>query len=152
MTEASSKADGITLTRIFDAPRELVFQAWTEPRHFAAWFGGAESEIPLDTVTMDVRVGGQWRITMLAGPERMELPFFGEYVEVSPPDKLVLTLSDGSSDGRELVTVTFAQQGDKTEMVFHQGGGNLTTEQYQGAKEGWSAFFDALADELVHVG
>ena len=61
---------GITITRVFDAPRERVWREWTEPEPFADWFGGTESEIPLDTVSMDVRPGGSWRATMFAGPER----------------------------------------------------------------------------------
>jgi uncharacterized protein YndB with AHSA1/START domain len=68
-----SAPTGITITRVFDAPRELVWKEWTEPGRFADWFGGSESEVPLSTVSMDVRPGGSWRLTMLAGPERREI-------------------------------------------------------------------------------
>ena len=84
----------IALTRTFNAPRALVFKAWTEPAQFAAWFGGRDATIPLETVEMDVRPGGHWRATMFAGPERTEIPWKGVYREVVPPERLVLTISD----------------------------------------------------------
>ena len=73
---------GITITRVFDAPRELVFKAWTEPAQFAEWFGGRGATIPLESVEMDVRPGGTWRATMFAGPERTEIAWKGVYREV----------------------------------------------------------------------
>ena len=84
----------ITITRVFDAPRELVFKAWTEPDRFASWFGPADSEVPLSPVSLDVRPGGEWRATMFAGPERREIQWKGEYHEVVPPERLVFTVSD----------------------------------------------------------
>jgi uncharacterized protein YndB with AHSA1/START domain len=61
---------GMSVTRVFDAPRERVWREWTQPAAFADWFGGTESEVPLDSVAMDVRPGGTWRATMFAGPDR----------------------------------------------------------------------------------
>jgi uncharacterized protein YndB with AHSA1/START domain len=59
---------GITITRVFDAPPERVWHEWTEPARFAGWFGGSESEVPVSSVSMDVRPGGTWRATMFADP------------------------------------------------------------------------------------
>ena len=76
-------ADGITITRVFDAPRERLWKEWTEPERFADWFGGTESEVPLTSVSMDVRPGGSWRLTMFAQPGRREIHWTGEYREVA---------------------------------------------------------------------
>ena len=140
---------GITITRVFDAPRELVFKAWTEPQRFAQWFGGREATILLDTVSMDIRPGGAWRATMFAGPDRTEIPWRGIYLEVAPPERLVFTLSDQPGDEAEVVTVVLTEQGGQTEMVFHQGGGHLDQAGYARAKAGWLVFFDELAATLA---
>jgi uncharacterized protein YndB with AHSA1/START domain len=66
-------AEGITVTRVFDAPRERVWKEWTDPERFADWFGGKESEVPLSSVSMDVRPGGSWRLTMFADLGRREI-------------------------------------------------------------------------------
>ena len=58
VVSAASDAEGIVIVRVFDAPRELVFKAWTEPERFAAWFGEHGSSIPLDKISMDARPGG----------------------------------------------------------------------------------------------
>jgi uncharacterized protein YndB with AHSA1/START domain len=150
MAEGTTAEQGITITRVFDAPRELVFKAWTEPERFAYWFGGHGGEVAPETVSMDVRPGGAWRATMYSGAERREIPWEGEYREVDEPERLVLTLSDTPGGEREVVTVVLSDLGDgRTEMVFHQGGGHLSSEQYGLAKQGWSAFFDALAENLA---
>lgn len=141
---------GITITRIIEASRERVFHAWIEPAEFAEWFGSRESDIPLETVSMDVRPGGSWSATMFAGPDRHEIPWKGVYREIDPPKRLVFTLSDQLDDEAvEAVTVTFDDLDGMTEMTFHQGGGNLTQEQYDGARAGWLAFFDTLAEVVA---
>jgi uncharacterized protein YndB with AHSA1/START domain len=146
MTEPSV---GITITRVFDAPRARVWAEWTEPERFADWFGGRETEIPLASVSMDVRPGGSWRATMLVGPDRNEIRWRGEYLEVVPPERLVLTFSDQpDSDAFELVTVVLVDLGDdRTEMRFSQVG-NLPPQQYERAGSGWGVFFDAMAERL----
>src|SRR5829696_3622846 len=115
---------GITITRVFDASRERVWKEWTEPERFADWFGGAEAEIPLSTVSMDVREGGAWRARMFAGPDRREIQWKGEYREVVEPERLVFTVSDRPDDHEyELVSVVFTDLGDgRTEMRFEQRG------------------------------
>ena len=144
---------GITIVREFDATRERVFDAWVTPSSFAAWFGGAASEVPPETVQMDVRDGGSWSATMFAGPDRHEIPWSGRFIEVRRPARLVLTLSDVPGEdphADEFVTVLFEPlDGDRTQMTFHQGGDNLTPEQYEQARAGWLTFFQALADTLV---
>src|SRR2546421_5486590 len=89
--------NGIKLTRVFDAPRERVWKEWTEPEAFADWFGGP-LEVPLDSVSMDVRPGGTLRLTMLADPGRREIRWKGEYREVEEPERLVFTISHQPRD------------------------------------------------------
>lgn len=150
MTE--SAREGIDITRILDAPRELVFEAWTTPEHFAVWYGG-DAEVPLDRVSMDVRPGGTWSLVIVV--PGTEMPFHGVYREVVAPERLVFTLKDATAPDDiegEIVTVTFTDRGDKTtEMVFQQRGGNLTAEQYAAAEDGWEAFFDALVNRLATI-
>ncbi|MDQ1561802.1 MAG: hypothetical protein QOE85_1143 [Actinomycetota bacterium] len=144
-----TESEGLTIVRVFHAPRALVFDAWTNPAHFAKWWGGKTVTVPEESVTMDVRPGGSWKATMVLPDGGHEIYWLGEYVEVDPPERLVLTLSDGPED-REVVTVVLREVDDGTEMVCHQGGGHLTPEQYEGAGQGYQTFFDAMA-ELVEA-
>jgi uncharacterized protein YndB with AHSA1/START domain len=152
MAEQTTSDDGseagITLTRVFDAPREEVWKEWTEPERFADWYGGSEGEVPVDTMTMDVREGGAWRATMLYGGR--EIHWKGEYQEVLEPERLVFTVSDQPGDeGFELVTVVLNDLGDgRTEMLFEQRG-HMTPEQYERAGQGWSGFFDVIEERLA---
>ncbi len=144
---------GISITRVFDAPRERVWQEWTEPERFADWFGGTQSEVPLSSVSMDVRPGGSWRLTMFAEPGRREIQWKGEYREVAPPERLVFTVTDQpGEDVHELVIVVLTDLGDgRTEMHFQQRGGGLSAQEYERAAQGWSSFFDRIAERLAGV-
>jgi uncharacterized protein YndB with AHSA1/START domain len=141
---------GIRITRVFDVPRERVWSEWTEPERFADWFGGPDSEVPLSTVSMDVRAGGGWRATMFAGPNRRESRWAGEYRDVVQPERLVFTLSDQpSQEEYELVIVLLTDLGDgRTEMLFEQRG-HMAAKQYERAGEGWSSFFDRMEERLA---
>jgi uncharacterized protein YndB with AHSA1/START domain len=141
---------GITITRVFEAPRERVWKEWTVPERFADWYGGAQCEVPLSSVSMDVRPGGSWRLTMFADPGRREIHWKGEYQEVVEPERLVFTVSDQpGEDAYELVTVVLNDLGDgRTEMLFSQTG-FLPPEVYAAAKEGWGTFFDRVDERLA---
>jgi uncharacterized protein YndB with AHSA1/START domain len=141
---------GITITRVFDAPPARLWQEWTEPEPFADWFGGLECEVPLSTVSMDVRLGGSWQATMFCGPERREIRWTGEYHEVVAPERLVFTVSDQPGhDVYELISVVLTDLGDgRTEMLFEQRG-RMEAEEYERAKGGWSTFFDRIAAHLA---
>jgi uncharacterized protein YndB with AHSA1/START domain len=140
---------GFTVTRVFDAPRERVWKEWTEPERFADWFGGPDSEVPLSTVSMEVSPGGAWRLTMLYGPDRHEIGWRGEYLEVVAPERLVFTVSSRpDGDLYELVTVVLSDLGDgRTEMHFTQRG-HMRPEEYDRTREGWGVFFDRLDERL----
>ncbi|WP_327114006.1 SRPBCC domain-containing protein [Streptomyces sp. NBC_01341] len=145
-----SAREGIDITRVVQAPRDRVFEAWTVPEHFATWYGG-DADVPLDQVSMDVTPGGTWSLVIVV--PGVEMPFHGVYKEVSAPERLVFTLKDASAPADaegETVTVTLTEQsGGATEMAFRQRGGNLTREQYAAAEDGWEAFFDALDATLT---
>jgi uncharacterized protein YndB with AHSA1/START domain len=142
-------AEGFTVTRVFDAPRERVWKEWTEPERFADWFGGTEWQVPMATVSMDVKPGGLWRLTMFADTGRREIHWTGEYREVVEPERLIFTICDEpDSDAYELITVVLTDLGDgRTEMLFQQRG-EMPPEHYKGAEEGWSTFFDRIAERL----
>jgi uncharacterized protein YndB with AHSA1/START domain len=149
--DAAAAEEGITITRVFDAPREEVWKEWTEPERFADWYGGSQAEIPLSTVSMDVRPGGTWRATMFFGSSRIESNWDGEYREVVEPERLVFTVTDRPGEGvYEVVTVVLTDLGDgRTEMFFEQRGGHLSPEEYERAGQGWSSFFDRIDERLA---
>ena len=139
----------ISISRVFEASRERVWQEWTEPERFADWFGGPTSDVPLDSVTMDVRPGGAWRLTMFAEPERRRIDWHGSYLEVEPPARLVFSVTDQPSDDRfAIVTVVFSElPDDRTEMAFEQTG-PLPPELVEATKRGWGVFFDRIDERL----
>jgi uncharacterized protein YndB with AHSA1/START domain len=141
---------GISVTRVFDSPPAEVWKEWTEPERFADWFGHSTAVVPLETVTMDVRVGGSWRLTMLVGPRRTRIDWRGSYLEVDPPRRLVLTMSDDPHvDEYAQITVVLTDLGDgRTEMQFEQRG-RMTRERFRRAESGWGGFFDRIAERLA---
>lgn len=114
----------LRLSRVFDAPRERLFAAWTDEEHFAAWFG-PPGVTTLDC-RLDVRVGGTWRL-LGQGPERRHA-VSGHYLEVTPPERLSFTwawhLQGDHANPREhetVVTLEFKALGSRTELVMVQG-------------------------------
>jgi len=151
VVSAKSGADGIVIVRVFDAPRELVFKAWTEPERFATWFGEHGSSIPLETASMDARPGGAWSAVMLHGPERIEIPFSGTFREVIEFEvvEIVLEVAGEPLEAPEVMRAEFRDLGDdRTEMTFTQRG-TLPADEYSRAMRGSLIFFDRLADHLA---
>jgi uncharacterized protein YndB with AHSA1/START domain len=143
-----AEQNGFTMTRVFDAPRERLWREWTEPEAFADWYGGPQCEVPLDSVSMEVRPGGRLALTMMIGAR--EVHWHGEYLEVVEPERLVFRISDEPGDDRaELVTVELVDLGDgRTEMRLEQRG-HMRPEDYERAKSGWGAFFDRVDERLL---
>ena len=138
----------IEIARVFDASRERVWREWTEPERFADWFGGP-ADVPLSTVVMDVRPGGRWRLTMQPAGRRSEIFWRGEYLEVHEPERLVFTVTDRPDEVYAVITVVLRDLGDgRTEMLFEQHG-PLPPETARRAREGWSSFFDRIAERLA---
>ena len=108
----------VVITRIFDAPREFVFKAWTDPKHMARWWGPMGFTNPI--CELDARVGGAWRIVMRS-PAGIEYPCGGVYREIVEPERLVFTNIATDNEGNPvldgLTTVIFAEHGGKTKQL-----------------------------------
>jgi uncharacterized protein YndB with AHSA1/START domain len=158
MTEPTTLpgADGrtITITRVFDAPRELVWRMFTEPEHFRQWFGGGPpTEVPASKISMDVRPGGEWDATMVL-PNGQELPFAGTYREVVEPERLVFTfenVADRDDPIAEVATVVLKDLDGKTEVSLTQAGYMPPEEYATGLREGYGKFFDQLERHLAEL-
>lgn len=142
----------VTLTRVYDAPRDLVWRAWTDPKHMAQWFGprGFTSSVP----ELDGRVGGNLRIVM-HGPDGNDYPMKGVFREVVPPERLVFSNIAVDNDGNHLLegdtTVILEAQGAKTKLTlrtYAKGLVPMATQMLAGMEAGWSQSLDKM-EELV---
>lgn len=106
----------IVMTHVFDAPRKLVFEAYTNPKHIPHWWGPRRLTTTIDT--MDVRPGGEWRFVQRA-PDGKEFGFHGTYREIVPPERMVATFEFEGMPGHVLVdTVTLEEQEGKTKLTI----------------------------------
>src|SRR5436190_12266724 len=106
----------LVVTRTFNAPVRIVFEAWTKPELFKRWWVPKSMGMSLLSCDMDVRVGGKYRLEFAHGDS--QAAFFGTYKEVTPHSRLVWTNEE--SDEGSVTTVTFAEQGGKTLLVVHE--------------------------------
>ncbi|HEY9627169.1 MAG TPA: SRPBCC domain-containing protein [Coleofasciculaceae cyanobacterium] len=139
----------ILITRVFNAPPRLVFDAWTQPEHFAGWLG--PKDFTAIACQMNVQVGGLYR-ACIRSPEGTDHWMQGVYREVIEPERLVFTFAwedeDNQPKHETLITVTFAAQGSKTVMTFHQAIFE-STESQNAHQAGWSECFDRLEAYLA---
>ena len=160
-TNAKGEARGnfaereVVITRIFDALRALVFQAWTDPKHLKRWWGPKMFTNPVCEV--DARVGGAWRIVM-RGPDGVDYPCGGVYREIVEPERLVFTNIATDNDGNPildgLTTVTFEEQGGKTKLTLTTRAVALVdyaAAYLQGMEAGWTQSLESLAEELAKL-
>ena len=143
----------LTITRIFDAPCELVFKAWTDPKHVAQWWGPRGFTNPV--CEMDLRPGGSFRIVMRA-PDGVDHPMTGVFREIVEPERLVFTnvaLGEKGNPVLEgLTTVTFAEHGGKTKLTLQTSAVGLVAEaapMLEGMEEGWTQSMDRLAQHVT---
>ena len=136
----------LVITRMFDAPRELVWKAFTDPDQLARWFGPVGWSVPRESVSMDVRVGGGQRFTMVSDADpAMVSPIDGRYTEVVEPELLVGQQDWDDPDlGRVTMTlrVELHDDGGKTRLVLRQGPYSPAVES--DAREGWTSSFTKL--------
>ena len=139
----------LVITRIFAAPRELVFKAWTDPAHLRRWWG--PKRFPGERIAMEARVGAPWR-NSLRSVETGELLWHnGVFKEVVPPERLVFTFrweEEGERGIETVVTLTFAEDDGKTRMTLHQAP-FISLAERDGHGEGWNSAFDRLQEMLA---
>ena len=105
----------ITLTRLFDAPRDLVFEAMTRPEHVRRWWGILDERYSVSVCEIDLRPGGAWRFV---GGKNGEAAFHGVYREIAPPDRLVFTeIFEPFPDAESVVSTVFTEEGGKTRIT-----------------------------------
>jgi len=139
----------LVITRIFDAPRALVWRMWIDPRHAMQWWG--PRGYPATHMTLDVRPGGRWRHCLTSRETGAALWQHGVCREVVMPERLVFTFqweTEGERGLETIVTVTFADLGGKTRMDFRQTPFQSDAER-DGHRDGWTSTFDRLVDHLV---
>jgi uncharacterized protein YndB with AHSA1/START domain len=106
----------IVITRVFDAPRELMWEAWTNPKHRTRWWGPRGFTTTVHE--MDVRPGGIWRETM-HGPDGTDYPGEGVFIEVVKPERIVYRLSGGKKGDAQFESIwTFEPAGEKTRLTL----------------------------------
>ena len=149
MTETVTARE-ITIRRVFDAPRELVWKAWTEPEQLARWWGKRGWSTPVSTITMDVRPGGAFRLKSFSDEDGAEMPLEAVYREVVEPERLVVEeAAKGAWHAGAVSVVTFTELGDgRTEMVFNTTI-QTTDELRAAAAAGLASAFDRLAEQLA---
>jgi uncharacterized protein YndB with AHSA1/START domain len=145
---ATESADRVLeIERIFDAPRSLVFKAWTEPEHLVHWYG--PRGFTLRSCKLDLRPGGSWRSCMLS-PEGREYWVKGVYREIVEPERLVFTYAHENQDGTVVneTLVTFAEQRGKTKLTLRQAIFESVKER-DSHRGGWNSSLDRLVEYLA---
>jgi uncharacterized protein YndB with AHSA1/START domain len=115
-TDAQKSERELVVTRTFDSPARVVFEAWTRPELFQRWWAPKSMGAVLSACQLDARTGGGYRITFGQGPD--SATFLGKHLKVTPPSRLVWT-NEESGDG-PVTTVTFEDHGERTRLVLSE--------------------------------
>jgi len=141
----------LTIRRTFDAPRTLVFAAWTEPQHLARW--SCPRGFTFTDNAAELRVGGTFTARMRSA-QGTDHRLRGVYREIVPPERLVFTHSwvdeNGQAGPETIVTVTLTERNGRTDMTFHQGIFDSVSSR-DGHEQGWSSCFERLAELLTSL-
>ncbi len=160
-----STEEVVVITRVFDAPRELVWKAWTDPERMKRWWGPKGFTTPV--VKIDLRVGGKF-LGDMRSPEGQDFWSTGVYREIVEPERIVVTDSFADEKGNMvrashygmspdwpeelLVTVTLEGADGKTKLTLrHSGLSGVSTADRDNMRLGWSESFDKLAEYLAKV-
>ncbi|MFN8223387.1 MAG: SRPBCC domain-containing protein [Gaiellales bacterium] len=137
----------VLITRIFDAPRDHVFRAWTDPGELAAWYGPATFETPQEQIQIDLRVGGRFELTMVRRDGGGEFTIGYDILELNAPELLVMRSDPMPEMGMPEPTIVRLElhvHGTKTQMTLSDGPQPFASQ----AEAGWNAALDALATAL----
>ena len=139
----------LVVTRTFNGPARLVFEAWTKPELFKRWWVPKSLGVSLLSCEMDVRVGGGYRL-VFGSDAANSTAFYGKYLEVTPHSRLVWTNDEGGEAG-QITTVTFEEKGGKTLLVMHElyPSKEALDAAGTGAADAMSETFDQLDELLV---
>ena len=143
-TPVAAAAQEVLITRVFDAPPEDVFRAWTDPDQVSAWFGPARMDTPRDRIRIDLRVGGRYELTMVQRGSGAEFAIGYEIIELVEPELIVLRSDPMPEAGMHQPTVVRVQlhaHGAKTRMTLSDSPQPAASH----AEAGWNAAFDKLA-------
>jgi uncharacterized protein YndB with AHSA1/START domain len=141
----------IEITRVFDAPRELVFDALTNPEHVPHWFGLRDWTLPVCEI--DLRPGGRWRYVM-RGPDGQEMGMSGVYREIERPERLVYTESFDDFAGETINTGTLVEQDGKTTFtatILYESKEQRDAVIETGMQRGAAVTYDRLAEHLASL-
>lgn len=141
----------LVVTRTFNGPVRLVFDAWTKPELFKLWWAPKSSGVPLLSCEMDVRTGGSYRIAF-GHDASGSMAFFGKYLEVSPPSRLVWT--NDESDDAAVTTVTFEEEDGRTRLVLQElyPSKEALDEAFVGMEDAMPEQFEQLDELLITLG
>ena len=158
---AKAEEQALVITRVFDAPRELVFKAWSEPERLMRWWGPKGFTAPVAKI--DFRVGGKF-LNCMRAPDGKEYWSTGVYQEIVEPERIVCTDSFADEKGKVVpashygmtgdipmemrISVTFEDLGGKTKMTLKHFG-LPAGEHRSGANQGWNESFDKLAEYIA---
>ena len=145
-TPVTATDQDVLITRIFDAPREQVFRAWTDPDEVAAWFGPAQMDTPRDRIRIDLRVGGRYELTMVRRDGGGEFAIGYDIVELVEPELIVLRSDPKPEMGMPeptVVRVELHDHGAKTRMTLSDAPQPPAGRGH--AEAGWNAALDKLA-------
>jgi uncharacterized protein YndB with AHSA1/START domain len=148
MSDSTASGQEVLITRIFDAPRETVFRAWTDPDEVAAWYGPEHFDVPREKIHIDLRVGGRYELTMVRRDNGAEFAIGYEIVELVEPELLVLRSDPIPQMGMHEPTITRVElhdHGAKTRMTLTDG----PYAESRHAEAGWNAAFDTLAKRVA---
>ncbi|MFC5648242.1 SRPBCC family protein [Paenibacillus solisilvae] len=152
-TTTSMQGKELIINRVFPAPRELVYQTWTDPGHLPKWWG--PRGFTITTHEIDVRPGGVWHYIM-HGPDGIDYDNKIVYIEVVNPERLVYSHGGEGEDDQFQVTVNFAEQSNQTEitmrMIFKSAEELDKVVKEYGAIEGAKSTFDRLEEHLAKLG
>ena len=151
-TTVERKSDReMVITRTFDGPARLVFEAWTKPELFKRWWVPKSAGLNLLSCEMDVRVGGGYRLEFDVGASK-PMAFFGKYLEVTPHSRLSWSNDEGG-EGGAVTTVTFEEKGGKTLLVMHElHSSKEALDAALGSYDGMGETFEQLDELLVTLG
>jgi uncharacterized protein YndB with AHSA1/START domain len=139
----------LVVTRTFDGPARILFEAWTRPELFKRWWAPRSMGMTLLSCEMDVRVGGRYRLVF----EGSTMEFFGRYLEVTPHSRLAWTNEEAGEAG-PVTTLTFEEKGGKTLLVLHElyPSKDALDAAGTGAADAMGEMFEQLDELLVTLG